>query len=284
MAKTVFDSGWLAELVSAKTSEDETLDFKRELPAAGDKGRAELLKDVCAFANLRGGVLVYGVAERAGQAETIFPITKEPADLARRRSGQIIENGIEPRLTGYSFTEIPADPGYVLALSVPSAFGGPYRFLTNGTSKFVVRSGTHTAEFSYSQLPDAFDRRSNVADRMKAWRAERLMQIKAGKTWRPLQSGPVSVMHVTPVMGFLDNLRTGIDVSKVYQDFTKLTMSNWRHLDRAFNLDGVIVYSGSTDKGTVLDYVQVFRNGAAELASFAGSIMNRRQDVSIMIH
>ncbi len=41
--------------------ENLTLDYKRELPTNSDRDRAELCKDVSAFANSQGGMILYGV-------------------------------------------------------------------------------------------------------------------------------------------------------------------------------------------------------------------------------
>ena len=47
----------LSALLEAVPAEGQTLEFKAELPPKNDRGRAELLKDVSAFANGGGGTL-----------------------------------------------------------------------------------------------------------------------------------------------------------------------------------------------------------------------------------
>jgi predicted HTH transcriptional regulator len=50
-------------LVDRRTTEDLTLEFKRELYASGEKGCDELAKDVAAMANSAGGLILLGVDE-----------------------------------------------------------------------------------------------------------------------------------------------------------------------------------------------------------------------------
>lgn len=52
----------IASLVGVEeATEAEDLDYKQQLAAADPKGKEELAKDVCAFANHIGGVLVVGL-------------------------------------------------------------------------------------------------------------------------------------------------------------------------------------------------------------------------------
>jgi hypothetical protein len=70
------DDKLLTELCSDNCPEAQVLEFKRALPDRSDKGHAEFLKDVCAFANADGGDLVYGIAEKDARASSLAPIAK----------------------------------------------------------------------------------------------------------------------------------------------------------------------------------------------------------------
>ncbi|MEP6878030.1 MAG: ATP-binding protein [Nitrosospira sp.] len=98
------DKNTLEEWVASHATESEMLEFKAILPERD--GKQEFLKDVSAMANSNGGVIVYGISEKAGQAENIFAIKTENSDHAIRRLEQCMESGIEPRLTGVKFKEI----------------------------------------------------------------------------------------------------------------------------------------------------------------------------------
>jgi hypothetical protein len=59
------------ELVAERVRERADLDFKRELPSK--EKNADLAKDLSAMANAGGGVIIVGIEERAGRAETLRP-------------------------------------------------------------------------------------------------------------------------------------------------------------------------------------------------------------------
>ena len=95
--------GWLDTLVyadllaligNADAAEAEDLDYKQANYAADDKGREELAKDVAAFANYLGGVLVLGMAEAGGIPSKAFDV--ELHDRHERQIGQVIASNVAP--------------------------------------------------------------------------------------------------------------------------------------------------------------------------------------------
>ena len=111
-------SKYLEDLCNSRTPETQTLEFKSELPGRDSKARNDFLKDVSAIANAQGGDLIYGVQEEDGCAITLIPITGESLDEAKRRLGQILDAGIEPRIIGLQFKDVPVAGGYILLLRV----------------------------------------------------------------------------------------------------------------------------------------------------------------------
>jgi|SRR5450759_59619 len=213
------DEKKLQQLCDERCPESGTLDFKRILPGTSDKDKHEFLKDVCAFANAEGGDLVYGIDEDGGVAKAIVPIASETADSVRRRLGQVLDAGLEPRIQGIGFHEVNVTNGYVLVVRVPSSFDGPHRYLFNSHSKFVMRNGTHTSELSFDQLRSAFDRTATLADRARRFRDDRLQAIVNNKAWRPMKKGPICAVHLIPIASMSG--RKSIDVQALYNDYTR---------------------------------------------------------------
>lgn len=58
----------ILDLVDNEMSEGKTLDYKRDLPADNNDGKAEFLADVVSFANTAGGYMLFGVDEDKGVA------------------------------------------------------------------------------------------------------------------------------------------------------------------------------------------------------------------------
>lgn len=267
------DEARLSELCEQRASESLTLEFKRELPGRDDRAKIELLKDVCGMANSSGGDIVYGIAEDAGVASRLSPITDEPYDAAQRRLRQVLDR-IEPRLDSLHFQQVPlAAGGYAVVLRVPESYSGPHRFVFDPHSRFVMRDGTRTYDMSYDQLRGAFDRTASLTDSARRFRSVRLDAIKAGKTWRPMQDGPLGVLHFIPIAAMSG--RRGVDVAEVHKDYSHLMLPDWGGASRSLNLDGLIVHSNRADTA-LEDYSLLFRSGALEFVSHSGSTMGEK--------
>ncbi|MEU2372994.1 helix-turn-helix domain-containing protein [Streptomyces pseudogriseolus] len=86
------DYSSIAELVgNTDAAEGEDLDYKRERYDSGNEGREELAKDVAAFANHTGGLLVLGMAEKKGVRSRVFDVDLDDRHLRHIR--QVIATG-----------------------------------------------------------------------------------------------------------------------------------------------------------------------------------------------
>jgi Putative DNA-binding domain len=264
----------IKELVDNGATESKFLDFKKTLPSRDEKSRSELLKDICAFANCEGGYLLYGIEEKSGQASKICPIFDEVADHAIRRLGQIIEAGIEPRVSGIQFTAIDCEEGYVLAVRIPASFDGPHRFSSNGNSKFVMRNGTHTSELTYTQLRSAFDRTASLADRARKTWLDRWKSTSNGETWKPLRKAPICLVQFVPLASMAG--RQMISMTEVQAHYSDFMFSDWGGASSTYNLDGLVVHHGdiTSDVGA---FTQVHRTGVIEAYRTGGRLWDDKK-------
>lgn len=266
------DKNTLEEWVEANATESETLEFKAILPPRD--GKQEFLKDVSAMSNANGGTIVYGITEKAGQAAFINAIKTESSDGAIRRLEQCMEGGIEPRLTGIKFKEVLVEGGYVLTVTVPRSFAGPHRVIFNSKNTFFLRSHRHVAEYSYTQLREAFTLRAHAEDKIRAWRAERLLMIKAGRTPIPLWKEARYVLHIFPIASFSGNFK--VDPGEVDRDNCYLLLEPRQSFRRYYNLDGLVLAYGIDERQNAR-YVQLFRDGALETAGFVGRFLDNQE-------
>jgi hypothetical protein len=65
--------------------EDEELDFKQTLYGGTDSHRKELAADIAAFANHRGGVIIFGVEDTDGAATNLTPVELSEGEELRMR-------------------------------------------------------------------------------------------------------------------------------------------------------------------------------------------------------
>ena len=84
------DETTIQKLVADGVSESQQLDFKMTWDQS-----AELAKDVCAFANARGGLLVYGVRDVNGVAVEATPFSPLSGEV-RARVAQVLRAHCRP--------------------------------------------------------------------------------------------------------------------------------------------------------------------------------------------
>ena len=93
----------LRQLISDNVEESLSLEYKAaEALGKSDAKKAEIVKDVSAFANSSGGVLIYGIAEFQQRDQRHRPERIDPVDRQRFSKEwleQIIQS-IQPRIEG----------------------------------------------------------------------------------------------------------------------------------------------------------------------------------------
>ncbi|MEH1824322.1 MAG: ATP-binding protein [Nostoc sp.] len=116
----------ILSMIKDRVQESLELDYK-ECPAIfplTDKKKIELSKDVSAFANSAGGIIIYGVKEN-GYIPTEIDTGFDPNALSKERLEQIINSNIHPRINGLIIKQIElvtTNPGHVLyVVSIPQA-------------------------------------------------------------------------------------------------------------------------------------------------------------------
>lgn len=272
------DEEKLQKICDDLTSETLTLEFKRDLPGKEKEDKVEFLKDVAALANAEGGDLIYGIEEKSGSALRIHPIAVSSIDAEKRRLGQILDGGVEPRITGIRFQEVVVSGGYVLVLRVPLSYDGPHRISYNSDERFLLRSGTHISKMSYDQIKSAFDRTASLAERAKHFRRERLEAIRTGQTPKPVMSGPLCVTHIIPLASI--NGRQAIDVAGLSRNPIGILFADWNHNTWTLNLDGIVTHSVISDASpNTYGYNQVYRTGSTEAVFHGGSIVSTEKNI-----
>lgn len=85
-----------------RIGENLILDYKRELSTNTDKDRSELCKDVSAFANSQGGMIIYGVDENSTDRTPQLPPFGTPRRVGRQSieewASQVLRSGVQPPL------------------------------------------------------------------------------------------------------------------------------------------------------------------------------------------
>lgn len=120
----------LLELISNQVTESLSLDYKECGALQSTEGkRAEVGKDVSAFANSAGGVIVYGIKEN-GHIPVELDAGFDPRDISKEWLEQVINSRIQRRIDGVRVHQIPLSGtrlgrvAYIV--SVPASVRAPH--------------------------------------------------------------------------------------------------------------------------------------------------------------
>jgi hypothetical protein len=205
----------LQRLVDEDIAENDQLDFKagsygpsaRSRPAWTDE--QELAKDVAAFANCRGGVILLGVEDQLGAASNLRPLSVVP-EVEERRLRQALRNYQAP-LADCTFVWVRASAGaWYVAVVVPPSKRSPHAVLGDpGDDKrplrYPVRHGADTMWLTEPEVAERYRRRL-FAQQDEEARTQRILS----EGWLALRQASgvwlyVAVIPESPVEGRLDD-------------------------------------------------------------------------------
>lgn len=251
---------YLLGLCDDATMESSTLEFKLELSGIEDK--RELHKDLCSLANAAGGDIVVGIAQVAGAASIIMPLSAVSIDSVRRRIAQAIDQ-VEPRLQGIVVHPVEVAGGFVIVVRVPASFDGPHSYRvdnTSGARKFVLRNGSDTTDMNFDQIRTAFDRTATLAERAREFIQQRFDAVARRQTWKPFLQGPIAAVALVPLPGLAG--RGTVDIAAINTAYNQFMFPDWHSVNRVMNLDGLVVYMAVKEGDAIPAYTQIYRNGA----------------------
>jgi hypothetical protein len=251
-------------LITAGAAESLYIDYKQATYGGKEADDAELLADVSSFANAAGGDLVIGVAETGGVPSAIVPFTGN-ADDERRRLEDIARTGLEPRVRNLQTRAIPlAAGGAVIVVRVPRSYAPPHRVIYKNRSRFWARASSGKYEPNVEELRHIFTEAPRIAERITAFRTDRIVRIAAGETPVPLGPGGKVAIHVVPVPAFADGRLLDVVSAVAAGTHVPLPLDGMGAGNRpGINIDGFLNYTDRPAGGRQ-SYAQFFRSGVIE--------------------
>jgi hypothetical protein len=169
----ILAAGWIGVSDWPKQNKEETLhlEFKRQAELSSpynDQDRGNLAKAISGFANVEGGVVVFGVhATDMGKKSDIVQSIHSFVDVASVfvKIERDLPNLTDPPVAGLNIKKIvnPANPeSGIIIIFVPASDGGPHR-VTKGKNdvldRYYMRTVSSTVNMPHSILSALFGRR-----------------------------------------------------------------------------------------------------------------------------
>jgi len=267
LAKEFDDIGLadLQALVDLGISEGRQLEFKRDRYGRKDEERREFAADVSAMANAHGGYLLIGLEERNGIAADVCGVEAPDPDELVRGISEAIRASLEPQLIEFRVKWVSIEVGRgVLVIKIARSWSAPHRVTVAKDYRFFLRDENGKHPMSVEELRRAFLFASEVEERIRRFRVERLEILTNDEG--PLGVGKEGdsrlVLHVVPRSAFTDGIRL---------EFNERGASMWpwplgaSGANSLYSLDGLVSYSGREERiDTVRAFSTLFRSGIAE--------------------
>jgi Putative DNA-binding domain len=251
----------LQALVDNCEPESRTLDYKQALPGSAPKDKDELRADVTAFANTAGGHLIFGIVEKAGNASELLGIEIPDPDKEILRLESILHHRVSPRIPGLQTVAVNLSNGMkVLVMYIPRSFVRPHAVIYDDhRMRFCIRRSKGKDSLDVQELRVAFTQ-SNVIERIRSFRKERIFAVEVNETMISPNSNPKQIIHIVPFNAF--DSGTFYDLQLIHNSPPHPIESS---TNKRYNLDGLITYNSFNN---IVDaYAQLYRNGIIEIVN-----------------
>jgi len=272
----------LQALVDNGIPEGRRLEFKRDHYGKKEEDKREFAADVSAMANAMGGYLLIGIAEENGIASKVTGVDAENPDALVRAVSDSIRTSIEPPILGVRVRWVDIEAGRgVLIIQVDRSWDAPHRVTVKRDNCFYLRGDNGKHSMSVTELRRAFLFASEVEDRIRRFRSERLQLLIANEG--PLavnDSGPRLVLHVVPQAAFTGNIQLRFGLHE-----TGISPLGGGGHNSMHSLDGFVTYSGPEERfESVRAFATLFRNGIVEaLAGIYTVEQNGRREIGLSL-
>lgn len=200
-------------LIANAVQESLTLDYKRcDALQKTDGKRREVSKDVSAFANSAGGVIVYGIEEDK-HLPTGIDVGFDPKEISKEWIEQVINSTIERRIDGVLIKEValsgPKSGKVIYVVSIPQSRRAPHMAADN---RYYKRFNFESVPMEDYEVRDV-SRRLETPDLHIFFRMDRgngVLEHQDEKNYRTVQAQAI-VGNKSPAASVFALLRYCID-------------------------------------------------------------------------
>lgn len=233
-----------------------------------DEDKAEWARDVTAFANTSGGVLLVGAEEIEGVLTSLPGVTGN-IDEELLRLDAILRDRVDPTIPGLDMRRIDVGGTDVLVVVVPRSWRAPH-LVRASRSRWQMTRRNSAGRYV---LSDASEIRASFVESVDAeggarrWHDDQVAAVLAGETPMPVLGGPVMVATVRPLGAGAPGATDVLDVRNALKDLRRelVPLTGSASIAARPNVHGVYVGDSET---TASSYVQLYRDGSLTYVDF----------------
>lgn len=251
----------LQRLIDNQVAETRTLEYKRDIYSLKDnESKRGFLADVSAFANTDGGDIICGLEADGGLPTKIHGHSFD-FDGVRLQMVSMLRDNLEPSLLNVSFGKVDVGQGKAaLVIRTPKSWAAPHRVTAAGHGHFYLRTSGSVERMDVPELRRAFLLGETVAERIRAFRAERFIKVAASDTPTVMEAGAKVIFHIIPLSAFSGGRA---DLQLTMDQRLQFAPPAATNLTTRINLDGFVSFFCRDKAASV--YLQFFRTGIVEV-------------------
>lgn len=248
----------LQRLVDDQVQERDTVEYKAVMYGSADDDKREMLKDISAMANHRGGYLIIGLEEDEEGIPTKV-VGVETGNHVERITGSCLDN-IDKRIVGLDVADVQlSDDRVTIIVSIPESMNAPHMVTLKGLNQFWKRHGRQKGKMTIDEIGEAFERRLSNLNRLDRFLFERTAELLES-----IGDKPRMVLSATPAY-----LRDEVVFDIHSKDLRAIiaTPPSFRQgrSSRISCGQSYVTLTGlRADKSTPQGHLEVFRNGYIE--------------------
>ena len=170
------------------------------------------------FANTAGGHIVYGMDEEGGIPTGVPGVELGDAEAELLRIENMLRDSIDPRLPQHGLHPVQLENGSrVIVLRIARSWLRPHMVKFGGLSEFWARNSTGKYKLDVDQIRSAMLSAPRAAERIRAFRQDRITGVLGGEVPYPLADAPKIILHLVP-LDALDEGRPLLDITAAHDD------------------------------------------------------------------
>lgn len=258
----------LQELITNKVFENKELEYKDYSFSGGklsDKSKDKFMKEVAAFANTNGGIIVIGMQEDDNRLPATLSgagLTISDYDNWLSSFRQLVLSRIRPHLHGVECKPVELECGDIaIIISIPKSIARPHSFWDGNKDEFFIRYANGITYMDIDDLKKGFLFLLSLQNQIQQFKKDRISMILSNECIGNINNKAKLVLHIIPEWSF--ELGNYIDITNISRDsnFRPISGNGW---DYRYNADGFYMYSNNYETHNVDTYAQLFHNGIIE--------------------